>query len=242
MEELRYIEFDNYLSNKLVEEELTSFKKRLQSDTDFKKEFEIYKALNSSLSSKFKNEKGEKALRNTLSNLGSKYIKEEKKGKVISMKRLRPLMVAASIALLIGFFLFNNGNPTYSDFSKHNNLEIVVRGDSNDTKLKAEKSFNSKDFSGALKQLTILYNEYPNDVEIQLYKGISLLELNNYSEAETLFETISNGNSVFAPKATWYKALNYLKQEKFENCKRVLQTIPESADEYELAEKLLGEL
>ncbi|WP_111706873.1 tetratricopeptide repeat protein [Lutibacter citreus] len=243
MEELRYIEFDNYLNNELVGEELTSFEKRLQSDADFKQEFEIYKSLNSSLSSKFENEKDEQALRQTLNDLGSKYIKTTKKEtKVIPLFNYKKLLVAASIALLIGFFVFKNGNPVYSDFSNHNNLDIVARGDSNNTKSKAEKAFNSKNYIEALKQLTTLSNEHPNDVEIQLYKGISLLELNKYSEADAIFEKISTGSSAFTTKATWYKALNYLKQKKFEDCKRVLKTIPEAAEEYEMAQKLLGEL
>ena len=111
MEELRYIEFDKFLNNELTETEKKSFKKRLQSDEDFKQEFEIYKALETSLASKFKNEEAEKELRNTLSQLGSKHIKEEpvkKETKVISLFNYRKLLVAASIALLIGFFIFKN--------------------------------------------------------------------------------------------------------------------------------------
>ena len=117
-----------------------AFEEKLQSDADFKQEFEIYKALETSLSSKFKNEEAETALRNTLSELGSKYIKEDKikkETRVVSLIRYRKLMVAASIALLIGFFIFRNGTPVYGDFSKHNNLELVVRGDNNETIKKA---------------------------------------------------------------------------------------------------------
>tara|TARA_R110001583_G_scaffold52804_1_gene163532 strand:- start:960 stop:1706 length:747 start_codon:yes stop_codon:yes gene_type:complete len=248
MEELRYIEFDKFLNNELTKTEKISFEERLQSDDDFKQKFEIYKALETSLSSKYENEEAEKELRNTLSQLGTKFIKEEntktktKETKVISLMRYRKLMVAASIALLIGFFLFKNGNPVYSDFSKHANLDLVVRGDTNEAITKAETAFNSKNYNEALKQLTILSEEFPNDVEIQLYKGISLLELNNYAEAEAIFNNISKGNSALVTKATWYKALSLLKQEQFEACKEVLKTIPESADEFEQAKKLLRKL
>jgi tetratricopeptide (TPR) repeat protein len=245
MEELRYREFENYLNNELSETEKISFEKRLKSDTDFKQEFEIYKALETSLSSKFENEEAETALRNTLSELGSKYIKEDKikkETKVISLMRYRKLMVAASIALLIGFFIFRNGTPVYGDFSKHNNLELVVRGDNNETIKKAQDAFNTRNYTTAFAQLTILEEQFPDDTEIQLYKAICLLELDKYSQAETIFNKISEGNSAFSSKATWYKALSYLKQEKFEGCKQVLKTIPESAEEYTLAKKLLRKL
>lgn len=245
MEELKYIEFENYLKNELTEIEKTAFEEKLQSDADFKQEFEIYKALETSLSSKFNNEDGEQELRKTLINLGNQFIKEEtpeKKSKVISLFNYKKLLVAASIALLIGFFIFKNGNPVYSDFANHTNLEFTVRGDNNQTITNAETAFNAKNYKTAFAQLTVLEAEFPNDLEIQLYKAICLLELDKFSQADTIFDTISTGNSAFSSKAAWYKALSLLKQKQFDDCKSVLQTIPESAEEYELAQKLLRKL
>ena len=246
MEELRYIEFESYLKNELTEIEKIAFEEKLQSDADFKQEFEIYKALETSLSSKFKNEESEQELRKTLTNLGTQFIKEEvstkKKSKVISLFNYKKLMVAASIAILISFFIFKNGNPVYSDFANHTNLEFTVRGDNNQTITNAETAFNAKNYKTAFAQLTVLEAQFPNDIEIQLYKGICLLEMDKFSQAETIFETISKGNSAFLTKATWYKALSYLKQEQFEACKNTLKTIPESAEEYTQAKKLLRKL
>ncbi len=243
MKEDNYILFDKYLAEELTNTELMSFEERLESESDFKQEFKIYKDLETSLNSKFNNEE-ELALRKTLSNLGSKHIKEEnstkKKGKLISLVNYKQLMVAASIALLIGFFLFNNGNPVYSDFSKHNSLELVVRSDNNEAITKAEEAFNSKKYNKALDYLTQLSSS--NDIEIELYKGICFLELNNYADGDIIFDKISSGNSAFKNTATWYKALSMLKQEQFEACKHVLKTIPESAEEYTKAKKLLRKL
>ncbi len=246
MQKERYIRFDRYLNNELSEEELKSFEEQLKSDTDFKEDFEVYCALESSLVSKFENEEEALALRKTLSDLGSQHIKQgesnKKETKVIPLFRFRNLMVAASIALLIGFFLFNNGSPVYEDFAQHNSLELVVRGDNNEAISKAEHAFNSKNYEEALKQLTVLAGNYPNDSEISLYLGISQLELNNYDEAETIFNNIGEGNSAFATKAVWYKALTFLKQRKLHECKEVLKTIPESAEEYPQAKRLLKKL
>jgi tetratricopeptide (TPR) repeat protein len=246
MQKERYIRFDRYLNNELPEEELKSFEEQLKSDIDFKEDFKVYCALESSFVSKFENREEVLALRKTLSDLGSQHIKQgennKKETKVISLFRYRNLMVAASIALLIGFFLFNNGSPVYGDFAQHNPLELVVRGDNNEAISKAEAAFNSKNYGEALKQLTILSNNYPNDSEISLYLGISQLELNNYAEAETIFNYISDGNSALATKAVWYKALTFLKQKKLNECKEVLKTIPKSAEEYPQAKRLLKKL
>jgi len=246
MKKERYIAFDDYLNKELSASEVISFEEKLNSDDDFRQEFKIYKALEISLTSKFKNEKEEKELRNTISKLGSKYIKTEdsikKKGKIISLFNYKQLMVAASIALLVGFFLFNNGEPVYSNFSNHNALELVVRGDNNEAIVKAQDAFNSKNYETALQQLTVLSETYTNDTEIELYKGICFLELNIYVEADLIFDAISDGNSAFVHTASWYKALSMLKQGQFEACKYVLQTIPKSADEYNQAQKLLKKL
>ena len=181
-----------------------------------------------------------------MTNLGTQFIKEEvstkKKSKVITLFNYKKLMVAASIAILISFFIFKNGNPVYSDFANHTNLEFTVRGDNNQTITNAETAFNAKNYKTAFAQLTVLEAQFPNDIEIQLYKGICLLEMDKFSQAETIFETISRGNSAFLTKATWYKALSYLKQEQFEACKNTLKTIPESAEEYTQAKKLLRKL
>ncbi|PKP12856.1 MAG: hypothetical protein CVU08_08340 [Bacteroidetes bacterium HGW-Bacteroidetes-3] len=246
MQKERYIRFDRYLNNELSKEELKSFEEELKSDHDFKEDFEIYSALESSLGSKLKNEEEEIKLRKTLSDLGSQHLKQventKKETKVISLFRYRNLMVAASIALLIGFFLFNNGKPVYGDFAQHNSLELAVRGDNNYAISKAETAFNSKNYEEALKQLSILSSNYPNDPEINLYQGICQLELNNYVEAEAIFDEISAGNSSLSTKAIWYKALTFLKQKKFNECKEVLKTIPETAEEYQQAKKLLKKL
>ena len=246
MEDTTYITFDKYLNNELSKEELISFENRLETDTEFQEEFNIYKALESSLSSTYENETAEAELRNTLTELGEKHIKEEtpkKKTKVISLMNYRKLMVAASIALLIGFFIFKDGGtPTYNDFSNHQTLELVVRSDQNEAFSKAEKAFNSKNYEEALTQLTILSSTHPNDIEIELYKAICLLELNNFTTADTIFDNISKGDSSFTTTALWYKALSLLKQEKLDECKQILESIPESAEEYEQAQQLLNKL
>jgi len=245
MEDVRYITFEKYLNKELTSEEMADFEKQLIANTDFKQEFEIYKALETSLNSTFENEEKETELKATLTNLGKKYIKEEtvkKETKVISLFNYKKLLVAASIAVLIGLFVFNNGDPAYSDFANHTNLEFTVRGENDEMRSKAEEAFNTKNYTEALKLITKIGNQDLKDTEIQLYRGICYLELNSYDAAEGLFNKISNGDSAFKYKATWYKALTYLKQEQFEKCKNTLKTIPESTEEYELAQKLLKKL
>ncbi|WP_457617086.1 tetratricopeptide repeat protein [Lutibacter sp.] len=240
MNDSNYIEFENYISNELSSEEKKHFEEKLNTNADLKEEFEIYKALNTSLSSKFSNEEEEQNLRKTLTKLGNKHI--AKKGKVIELKTYKNLMIAASIAIIVGLFVFNNNTPSYNDYANHNALELVVRGENNEAFSRAEEAFNSKNYEEALKELTFLSNIYLTDTEIQLYKGICLLELGNYYEAEAIFDKISAGTSSLSSTAVWYKALSLLKQKKYIACKQLLKTIPQSAPEYNKAQDLLDKL
>ncbi len=65
MEDVRYITFEKYLNKELNKEEVLSFEEQLTSDADFKQEFEIYKALETSLNSSFENEEKEAELKAT---------------------------------------------------------------------------------------------------------------------------------------------------------------------------------
>ena len=245
MEDVRYTKFEKYLNKELTAAEVLNFEEQLKNDTDLSQEFEIYKALETSLSSKFEYEEKETELKATLTNLGKEYINEEttkKETKVISLFNYKKLLVAASIAVLVGLFVFNNGDPTYNDFSNHTNLEFTVRGENDEALEKAAEAFNTKNYAEALKLITKIGNQNLKDKELQLYRGICHLELNAYDAAEGIFTKISNGDSSFKYKATWYKALTYLKQEQFEKCKNTLKTIPKSAEEYELAQKLLKKI
>jgi hypothetical protein len=244
MEEKKYILFDKYLNNELTAEEKNSFEEELSTDLNLKNEFDLYTEVEHSLGTKFENAKQEAALKETLTSLGNKYIqaKTEPKSKVIPLFKYRKLMVAASIALLIGFFVFNPSKPSYSDFANYPTLQLVERSENSTALQKAEEAFNNKNYKTAFAQFTILEEQFPKDIELQLYKGVCLVELEKYSQAETIFTTIISGNSAFKNTAKWYQALSLLKQEQFEASKAMLQTITEDAEEFEQAQKLLRKL
>ena len=103
---------------------------------------------------------------------------------------------------------------------------LTVRGTQDELLTKAENSFNNKNFTEAETYFTQLLNIESENQEFQLYKAISEIELNKFSEAEALLKQISKGNSVFKNKATWYLALSKLKQEDYKTCSEILKTIP----------------
>ena len=78
--------------------------------------------------------------------------------------------------------------------------------------------------------------------EVELYYGISLLEINKTMEADKVFTNLKNGTSVYNYDAIWYLALSSLKQEKYEDCALYLKQIPEDSEKFSKAQKLLNDL
>lgn len=251
MKNFDYTEIDKYFNGELTEKELLLFKEKLKNDTDFANEVKLYQEIESKLTSKMSNQKEENDLRNTLEDLSlvfsenkKKEKREEKKeSKIFSIKRYSKYMVAASVILVATIFLWKNSfNPIYSDFAKHESIDLVVRGNSDKHLINAQDAFNSKDYAEAEKEFRALLYLDRTKVELQLYLGICLLEQNEYEKAESILEKIQKGNSVYKYKAIWYLALSKLKQKDYVACKMYLDLIPKDVDIYQDAKKLLRKL
>lgn len=242
-EDQNYIVFESYLSKELSQDEITAFETRLKNESDFNQAFNTYKGLSSFLEHKFENEAASTAFQNNLKTISDTYFeKQEPAKKVIHFKPWQYAM-AASVALLIGVFTFNNfSNPTFSDYNNYEVISLTVRGEQDDLLKVAENAFNNKDFVKAEAVFGQLLAKDNSNKELQLYRGIALLEVDKFDEADGLFSKLSNGVSVYKSKATWYLALSKLKQKDHDSCLEILRTIPEGAEDYKQSQKLINKL
>ncbi|WP_308993135.1 hypothetical protein QLS71_008590 [Mariniflexile litorale] len=243
MENPDYILFENYLLGDLSKEEIIAFETRLESDLKFKNSFNTYKELSSFLEHKFENEPNSTAFQNNLKSISKTYFeKQESSKKVIRFKPWQ-YAIAASIALLIGITLFNNlSSPIYSDYANYESISLTVRGSQDGLLKTAEKAFNSKDFVTAEVAFKELLLTDEQNSELQFYRGVTNIELNNFAIADWLLEGLKEGQSVYKNKATWYLALSNLKQKKYDVCLEILKELPEDADDYDRAQKLIKKL
>ena len=252
MKDYDYITIDKYLNGELTVEELAVFEEKLKTDSDFTNEVKLYQEIDNSLSTRMSNYKQENDLRNTLEDLSAKFANEtlekreersdKNKSKVFSLKHYGKYLVAASLVIFASLFFFNQGEPNYGDFAKHETLDLVVRGDSSKHLIDAQDAFNTKDYATAEKEFRALLYLDHTKVELQLYLGICLIEQNEFKKAESILEKIKNGNSVYKNKAIWYLALSKLKQKDYKSCKTYLISIPKDAENYNNAQKLLKKL
>jgi len=247
MRDYNWTTIEKYYEGDLTPSELAAFKTLIKNGKDFEEVVDLYGDIENSISSRMIHKEEEDDLNSTLKALGNKYVKKEKlekKSILISLKRYGKYMVAASLVLFATLFYFKNSKGLYEDFAKHPNLDIVVRGNIDVHLVNVQKAFNTKNYALAEQELSIILAKDKDNtkVELQLYLAISLMEQDKFTLADSILEKIEKGNSIYKNKAIWNLGLSKLKQKDFESCKTVLKTLPENAEDYDLAQKLLGKL
>lgn len=240
MNEERYLLFDQYLQDELTIDEKANFEKQIAEDSGFAAEFGAFKTAQQQLENKFGIAAEREVFKENLMKISDKHF-HKNKSKVIA---LRPwnYAVAASVVILVGLFFFNySKNPVYEDFSQHEQAYFTERGQANAALKQAETAFNAQEYKTAIPlfEKTLKKSKTP---EIQLFYGISLLEENQYQKAETVFEELRSGTSVYKDKATWNLALCKLKQKDYAGCKKILLTIPQDYEDYIAVQLLLKDL
>lgn len=244
MQEQDYTLFEAYLSGSLDAESIQDFEARLTADAEFAVAFNSYRQAENFLKHKFNNEEQTQSFKQNLAQISSDYFKKGATSEV-KVVRIKPwhYSVAAAVILLFGIVIAQQfSNPTYDDFANYGTISLTLRGEGNNLQTKAEKAFNNKDYEAAEKHLSELLQKDPNNIELQLYKAVSLVELNTYKEADALYQNIIQSPSVYASKAKWYLALSKLKQKNNAESIQILKSIPEDADDFDNAQKLLRKL
>jgi len=239
MNEERYILFGQYLENELSAEEKTNFEKQLSEDQEFASAFETFKDLNLHLENKFGNATELNAFKKNLKSISKEHFKS-KKPKVVALKPWQ-YAIAASVAILVGLFVFQNINPSFEDYDNPENAYFTERGNVNEDLKLAQDAFNAKNYKAAIPYFEAVLNSTKSP-EIQYFYAVSLLEDNQFQKAETNFTELKSGTSIYKNKATWYLALSKLKQKDYKSCKEILLTITDDFEDYDQVQELLNEL
>lgn len=240
---------EKYVANTLKKDEQTAFEKRLRNEPSLAKALDLHTSMRSFLTEKAKQD----SFSEFLTGVSDEYFMETSPKETIKIIPLYKrnsfrigLGLVAAISLFLIVFPFLKSPDLYSQFKNHRPLAITQQSNETSTLLiEAEKAFNEKNYTNAYNSLNKYLESEPNDVEATLYKGISLLELNNIDDAKPIFQSISNGSSVFKVEALWYLALAHLKDDEPEQCTDTLNELIAQNQDIKLvkrAEELLARL
>ena len=237
---------EKYLKKQLSQEEQTSFEKRLENDTELRKQFffekEMFDSFNDDSWSFIENNENDEireldaffksdelqSFKKTIA-AGEQAFKKKPATKI---RKLYFIPIAASIVLLIGVFYKNfnttvNNEQLYNTYIAQTNLpSFINRGDTDKVNLaKGEALFNDKKYSQAVDIFEEALKTNKDNANLFLYTAISYIELNQYKKASSIIEALINSDLIDAQKGYWYKGLLYIKQKKYKKAKNTFKLI-----------------
>jgi len=234
---------NGYFEDNLSENEKGEFERLLNTDSEFAADFEFQKELQRSL------KKEERQQIKAMFGAQNPFA-EKTPTKVV---RLRPWLMAASIALLVGIsawliFFTNTGidaGQLYdTNFVPYENVvHPIERGAQiEDLKTKAFTAYEDEDYGNALALFKELQQKQA-DSYIQFYEAIVLMQLNKHQEAVPLLENYISGDGELKDRAIWYLALAYLKQgDTSKSSEQLEKLIKEDGFKAKAARQLLENL
>jgi tetratricopeptide (TPR) repeat protein len=246
-ENINYEQVERYLSGEMDAVEKTAFEQLLQNDPEVMQKMQTYKALQEEFTAMKTANAGERALKENLTVLNREYFSRDVK-KITKRTPVRNIIItlAAAASLLFAFFLFKPvlfGTGNKNLFNRYYEEEVfsVGRGNTDSTGL-AAGFYNEKNYGRALEILEPYTNNHPAATGLLLYLGRCYLQTEKYIKAEAIFSGIAAGSSIYREKAQFLHALSLLKQERKEDCRKLLLQVNEKSAYYKKAQELLGEL
>ena len=219
MEDYNIIEA--YVNNDMSREERDAFETRLETDISLQNELTVYKDMIGGIRAV--------GLRQQMAELKQKHEKSDdaQSGRIISFSTIRTLAVAASVALLVGFFFFNQpseSDPFSSVFFQDPGLPTVMGSEAGDL-LTAMVIYKNGDYTEAIPKFKSLCLEVKSD-EACYYLANSYLNLEDFEAAKTQFlqNMRADMDAKWLQSSQWY--LSYcLYQLEDQSYKSVLQGI-----------------
>ncbi|MDY6800618.1 MAG: tetratricopeptide repeat protein [Bacteroidota bacterium] len=239
---------DKYLNGEMNDQELKRFEHLLSSDVEVQEELELHQAIGDAIM-----EDDIMSFRDTMQMIYAEDKKVKRQPAGFSRKKL--FYAAATIALLlaIGGIVKQLTQPDYDNhqiFDKfYQPYEVTVTYRSGNTEtdrmlLNALQKYEDGNYEQALVLFEQLLEKRKDDMSINLYSGISYMEVAKYQKATQSFQTIiTDNNNLFIEQAEWYLAMCYLKTEDNKKAKELLDELIKKESYYkEMAEKIKDEL
>ncbi len=234
MEEL----INKYFEKSLTERDLVEFNQRLETDVEFKAEFDFQKSVQSAIHSKERAE---------IKNLVASFEKPK-------LQKVWWKYAAAAVVVIIGAWVvfqqfLSKPNPSELYLSYYQTYPNIVapnvRGENQENlTTKAFLAYDSGDFQTAAQLFGELKTQTSEDYVV-FYEGISYLEVNKPEKTIALFENknFTNRDAQLEVYRKWYLALAFLKTGKKEQSVEILKglSITENPQK-EQALKLLNKL
>lgn len=207
-EQLETIE--RYINGTMANEELKTFEKQLENDSEFKTQVEDIKTLLTGIETQ--------SLKEQLDEFHNDIQKQptQKNTTKVRYLQFRKLVAAAAIVIALGSFWFFNQNSSERLYSKYftpdPGLPTTMSTTSNFEFYDAMVNYKQGDYKTAIAKWEVLKIKTPNNDTLNYFLGVAHLANKNESNAISFLEkSIQNNDFLLVDDAYYYLGLAYLK-------------------------------
>lgn len=243
MDQQQFEQIEAYLQQRMTAPERAAFQQQLQEDPELRAQMEKQLELMNAIETE--------ALKSRLERIHEKQFAGGKAHRTLSSsKALKPLSIAASLALLIlaGWWIIQNDNTSssslYSQYYERPAGLPTTLGMQEDPRFEEGMvDYKLGDFAEAQRQwLSILESSSSSDT-LLFFLGITYLETSQLDSAIIQLQTVQAQSGPYQDSAAWYLALAYLNAGRTEESRGVLQELVKSPGELkDRAQDLLSAL
>ncbi len=239
---------EKYIDGELEGKELLNFETLLSTDHDMKQDYNLSLGINNSIM-----EEDVMALRETMDYMYQDEAKVKRIPSTFSKRRFYYAAASTALLLAAGGVMQHLQQPDLDSFAAfekyYTPYEVSVTYRSGNLEIdrvliNALEHYEEQDYEEALVLFEEVLEYRQNDMAATLYSGISYMEEERYQKAAKSFNSIiENNDNLFIEQAKWYLAMCYLKTEKTDKAKIVLNEIIKEESYYKSeAKKLLKDL
>ena len=206
-------QIDLFVNGELTGAALAAFENEMAQDPDLRLEVSIVQDMAAGVRAHAQLKERLKRIDRETAN--EQVASEENTGQTKGKIRRLYFAVAAAAAIFLAIFaLFNfPGEPLSPEQKFAMHYEVLPYNDTRKSETDkilsdATSAYKAKEYAKALE----LFNQLPANASFNLFKGISLIELERYDEAISMFDQVIEKDGEDTYDALWYKALTQLKK------------------------------
>lgn len=236
----KYDEFiQPFLDGELSREELDWFSKELESNAVLAEDIRLYREVDNAIREQDVMDLRDQldVIHNSIGDPVNSPVRQTRYRKVLSYAAIASLAILISLGVLLK--VQHNKLTNDQIFEKHYEpyeVTMIYRsGDDADKALKnrAMATYEAQEFEAAVGLFEQILAKDPGDMSVNLYSGISYMELDEYKQAHEKFQKIINHNdNLFVEHAELYLGYLYLSTGQNQEAREQFKAIAHSDGSY----------
>ena len=235
----KYDEFiQPFLDGELSREELDWFSKELESNAVLAEDIRLYRDVDNAIREQDVMELRDQlnVIHNSIGDPSVQTAEQSRYRRVLSYAAIASLAILLSLGVLLKVQHKKLTNQQiYQKHFEQPDLIMVYRSAESDNLLlnQAVSAYEAEEYTRAIGLFEELLRSYPNEMEYQLSLGISYMETEQYTKAESNYQKIIDHNdNLYIEQAEWYLGFCYLHTGQNQKARQHFKEIAKSSSSF----------